>query len=294
MRFLLFVFTRLHATILFHSRCKLSTTCYKQSAHATIDLRSRHKLNAQPTRTVAGKANEWRRQPRKCPVGPRFVRRELGGAVLRSSSIPEKKLFFTIREGSRNVVICFPYTSGKTVCLPNVWPAPTTHHRSMCENGGPRVDRSLEVTRRIHSSWRSRLFLWSMSVEDSASQRFQLTIYVIFRCFLKFGFCYDESCSWQAVVKGYLQNSNFKRNVAFSLASVLDFFTSEVVRSFSSINWSHLILACCGTQTISKECCNPSRKCVQLHRCAQHNLILVPEFRVWRTCHIGVYLEGFC
>ena len=84
-------------------RTKLSNTLIK-SAHATIDLRSRHRLNPRPTSLVSGKANGCRWRPRRYQVDRRSRRRELARGVIRSSPKPEKKLPFAIREGSRKFV----------------------------------------------------------------------------------------------------------------------------------------------------------------------------------------------
>ena len=63
-----------------------------QTAHVTIDLRSRHGRNPRPTRFVSGKANE-RRWHRKYQVDTWPRRREVARGVLRSSPKPEKVLF---------------------------------------------------------------------------------------------------------------------------------------------------------------------------------------------------------
>ena len=64
-----------------------------QTAHVTIDLRSRHGRNPRPTRFVSGKANERRWRHRKYQVDPWPRRREVARGVLRSSPKPEKVLF---------------------------------------------------------------------------------------------------------------------------------------------------------------------------------------------------------
>ena len=91
------------------SRCQLSTR-YKKSAHATIDLRSQHKLKPRPTRLVLSKANEYIDDGLADLGYPRL--RELAGGALRSSPKPEKLPIFAIREGSRKFVFCLLHTSG--------------------------------------------------------------------------------------------------------------------------------------------------------------------------------------
>ena len=86
------------------SRWKMSTR-WSNTAHVTIDLRSRHIIiNPRSTRFVSGKANEWMQQycrwrPRRCQVDLRSRRREVARRVLRSSPTPEKGVFFLHRRG---------------------------------------------------------------------------------------------------------------------------------------------------------------------------------------------------
>ena len=63
------------------------------AAHATIDVRSRHRTNPRTTRFVVGKANENRRRPRSYHVDPLSRRREVAHGVLCSSPKPEQTIF---------------------------------------------------------------------------------------------------------------------------------------------------------------------------------------------------------
>ena len=118
------------------TRCKLCfhvENCQhanQKQPHATIDLRSRHRINPRPTRFVSGKADE-------CTVdgGLKDVRwiRGLGGEKLPAVSyalLPnlKKGLFFAIGEGSRIFVACFLHSSAQ-MCLyqtPGRRPPPIT------------------------------------------------------------------------------------------------------------------------------------------------------------------------
>ena len=63
----------------------------KKSAHLTIDLRPRHRLNPRPTRSVSGKGNACRWRPRRHQADPRSRGRELAGGVLRYPLKPAKE-----------------------------------------------------------------------------------------------------------------------------------------------------------------------------------------------------------
>ena len=66
----------------------------QKQPHATIDLRSRHRINPRPTHFVPGKANERRRRPRRYQVHLWSRGREFARGVLRSSSKAEKNYIF--------------------------------------------------------------------------------------------------------------------------------------------------------------------------------------------------------
>ena len=74
------------------------TPIYKNAqhaaAHATIDVRSRHRPNPLSTRFVLDKASECRRRPPSYHVDPLSRRQEVAHGVLRSSPKPEQKFFF--------------------------------------------------------------------------------------------------------------------------------------------------------------------------------------------------------
>ena len=120
--------TRLHAAeLLVLSRWKVSTR-WSKTAHATIGLRSRHRIDPRPTRFVSGKASECRWRPRRDQVDPWPRGREVARGVLRSFPKPKKKSFFAIGERSKNVVACFLHSSAQ-MCLyqtPGRHPPPIT------------------------------------------------------------------------------------------------------------------------------------------------------------------------
>ena len=124
---------RLHAAEPVLSCWKLSTR-WSRTAHVTIDLRSRHRINPRPTPFVSGKANESRWWPRRYQVDPWSRRRDVARGVLRSFSRTWKNcLVFTTVAGSRSFVVCFLDTRGQTFYV-EMWPAPATYHRSFCEH----------------------------------------------------------------------------------------------------------------------------------------------------------------
>ena len=88
---------------------KIVSTLIK-TAHVTIDLRSRHRINPPSTRLVSGKGNECRWGPRRYQVDPWSRRREVARGVLRSSPKPEKRSIFCHRGGMVIFVVCFLHT----------------------------------------------------------------------------------------------------------------------------------------------------------------------------------------
>ena len=103
-------------------------TRWSKTAHATIGLRSRHRINPRPTRCVSGKAGE-------ADVGLEDIRwiRGLGSDKLPTVSYAllrnlKNGLFFAIGEGSRILVACFLHSSAQ-MCLfqtPGRRPPPIT------------------------------------------------------------------------------------------------------------------------------------------------------------------------
>ena len=71
----------------------------KKLAHATIDLRSRHRINTRPTRFVSGKVSERRWRLRRYRDGPWSRGRGVARDVLRHSPKPDKKSTFCYRKG---------------------------------------------------------------------------------------------------------------------------------------------------------------------------------------------------
>ena len=121
-----YLFTRLHAAELVLSRWKLSER-WSKTAHATIDLQSRHRINPQPTRFVSGKANECRWRPRKYQVDPWSRRREVARGVLFPKL--EKRSIFCHRSGIENYCPQLSTHQRPNVIVSNAWQAPVTYHR---------------------------------------------------------------------------------------------------------------------------------------------------------------------
>ena len=92
------------------------------AAHATIDVRSRHRTNPRTTRFVVGKANENRRRPRSYHVDPLSRRREVAHGVLSSSPKPEQTIFSPRSSSERRWIEIF--------CRLFSTHQPTTHIRS--------------------------------------------------------------------------------------------------------------------------------------------------------------------
>ena len=105
-----YLFTQLHAAELELSRWKLSSSRSK-TAHAMVDLRSRHRINPRPARFVSGKAGECRWRPWRYQVDPLSRRREVARGVLRPSSKPKKRSVLAIGEGPIFFVVCFLHIS---------------------------------------------------------------------------------------------------------------------------------------------------------------------------------------
>ena len=114
--FLFHLFMRLHAVELVLLRWKLSTR-WPKTAHATIDLRSRHRITPWPTRFVLGKANECRWRHRRYQIDPCSRRREVATGVLRSSPKPDKMSCFLPWERDRDFLSVVFYTpAAKCFC----------------------------------------------------------------------------------------------------------------------------------------------------------------------------------
>ena len=85
-----YLMTRLHAAELALSRWTLWTRSSK-TAHATIDLRSRQRINPRKSPFVSGKVSERRWRPRRYRVDPWSRGREVARVVLCPYPKPEKK-----------------------------------------------------------------------------------------------------------------------------------------------------------------------------------------------------------
>ena len=111
-----YLFTLLYAAELALSRSKLSTR-WSKTAHATIGLQSRHRSNPRPTRSVSGKAGEYRRRSRRYQLDPWSRGREVARGVLRSSLKPGKRPIFCHRRGIDNFLSPVFYTAApQCVC----------------------------------------------------------------------------------------------------------------------------------------------------------------------------------
>ena len=101
---------------------KIVSTLIK-TAHATIGLRSRHRINPPSTRLVSGKGNECKWRPRRYQVDTWSRRRDVARSVLRSSPKPEKRSVFSRRRGIEiflRVLSTRPWTN---VLVSDAWPA---------------------------------------------------------------------------------------------------------------------------------------------------------------------------
>ena len=101
------------AHIAHRTRTRTYQNAQHTAAHATIDVRSRHRTSPRITRFVVGKASECRWRPPKFHVDPWSRRREVARDALRSLPKPEKGLFFAIGDcyGLSLVTPCLLYTS---------------------------------------------------------------------------------------------------------------------------------------------------------------------------------------
>ena len=104
-----------------------------------MDARSRHRLSLRPTLLVTGKANEYRRRPRRYQVDPLSRVRELAGSVLRYPPKPENKP--VLCHSRRIEKLCHLFCSHQRPIMFSsyAWPAPATYHRPLCEHGDRRV-----------------------------------------------------------------------------------------------------------------------------------------------------------
>ena len=105
-----------------------------KTAHSTIGLRSRHRINPPPSRFVSGMAGACRWRPRKYQVDPWSRGREVARGVLPSSPKHGKRSIFCHRRGIDNFCRLFSTRHRPNVFVSDAWPAPATYHRSFCEN----------------------------------------------------------------------------------------------------------------------------------------------------------------
>ena len=129
--FLALLFTLLYAAELALSRWKMSTR-WSRTAHASIGLRSRHRIHPRPTWFASGKAGECRWRPRSFQVDPWSRGREGARGVQRSSPKPEKRPIFCHGRGIDNFCRLFSTQQHPNVFVSDAWPAPATFHRSFC------------------------------------------------------------------------------------------------------------------------------------------------------------------
>ena len=141
--FLLYLFARLHAAQFAFSRWKLLAR-WSQTDHATIHLRSRHRINPRPTCFVSGKAIDCRwRRPRIYQVGPWSEEREVARGGLRFSSKPYKMGIRCHRRGIEIFGRLFSTHERTNVFVSDAWPALAKYHRPCCQHRGQRLGRSL-------------------------------------------------------------------------------------------------------------------------------------------------------
>ena len=98
------------AYITHRTRTRTYKNAQNPAAHATIDVRSRHRTNPRSTRFVLDKASECRRRPQSGHMDSLSRRREVAHGVLRSWPKPEQT-FFSPKQRSRFLVVCFLHTS---------------------------------------------------------------------------------------------------------------------------------------------------------------------------------------
>ena len=110
-----YLYTLLYEAELVLSRWKFSTR-WSTTAHATIGLRSRDRINPRPTRFVSGKAGECRWRPRRYQVDPWSRGENLPAASYALLPNLKKGLFLAIGEGSSFFVACFVHSSAQ-MCL---------------------------------------------------------------------------------------------------------------------------------------------------------------------------------
>ena len=113
-----------------------------KTAHATIGLRSRHRINPRLTRFVSGKASGCRCRPRRHQVDPWSRGREVARDVQRSSPKPEKRSIFCRRRGIEIFCRVFSTQQRPNVFVSDAWPAPATYHGPWCGHCDQRVGRS--------------------------------------------------------------------------------------------------------------------------------------------------------
>jgi len=89
------------AYIAHRTRTRTYKNAQHTAAHATMDVRSRHRTSPRTTRFVVGKASENRRRPRSYRVDPLSRRREVAHGVLCSSPKPQQSLFFHLGAARR-------------------------------------------------------------------------------------------------------------------------------------------------------------------------------------------------
>ena len=114
----------------------------KKSAHLTIDLRPRHRLNPRPTRSVSGKGNACRWRPRRHQADPRSRGRELAGGVLRYPLRPEQNVYFYPSERNRENLSCVFFSLHLRPFCFFCNHTPSAHQRLMCEHCDPWLGRS--------------------------------------------------------------------------------------------------------------------------------------------------------
>ena len=113
-----------------------------KTAHATIDLRSRHRTNPLPARLVSGKVNEGRWRPRRYQVDPWSRGREVARGVLSSSLKPEKRSICCHRRGTENFGRLFSTYQRPNGLVSDAWPAIATYHRPSRQHCDQSVGRS--------------------------------------------------------------------------------------------------------------------------------------------------------
>ena len=120
------------AYIAHRTRARRYQNAQHTAAHATMDVRSRHRTtNPRSTRFVLGKTSEYRRRPRSYHLDPLSRRREVAHGVLCSSPKPGQTIFFASAQlgekRDRDFLSCVFYTPAHDIPSISIQDTPTVN-----------------------------------------------------------------------------------------------------------------------------------------------------------------------